>query len=334
MCTVLASRSHVIRTVRAGPGDQKSAMSGGSAEDSPVRVICNPASGGGTYELEAIRAGLRDLKPDWVFTEGRGDAREAARGWRGGLLVVIGGDGTVNEVVDGLGIDGFPKDVTLALLPTGTGNDLAATLEIPADAGRAVEVFRMGRVRALDAARVRSREVGERFFVNTATGGAGAEASGTADDGGLKSRWGRLAYLRVSVGEIRTFEPRKVRLAVDGLRYEVCAVNLAVGNCRHAGGGWPAAPKANPEGGLLDLVVIEEAGLPELLALVPKVLAGMDYLGSEGVFLAQGREIRVESEPPVGLEFNADGELIGRGPAEFTVIPRALKVIVGPGYAP
>ncbi len=309
-------------------------MNGGSVEDSPVRVICNPASGGGTYELEAIRAGLGDLKPDWVFTEGRGDAREAARGWRDGLLVVIGGDGTVNEVVDGLGMAGFPKDVTLALLPTGTGNDLAATLEIPADAGRAMEVFRRGRVRALDAARIRSREVGERFFVNVATGGIGAEASGTADDGGLKSRWGRLAYLRALMQEIRTFEPRKVRLTVDGLRYQVHAVNLAVGNCRYAGGCWPAAPKANPEDGLLDVVVVEEAKLPELLALVPKVLAGADYLGSEGVFFARGREIRVETEPPGGLEFNADGELIGRGPAEFIVIPRTLKVIVGPGYSP
>ena len=75
---------------------------------------------------------LGDRRLDWVRTEHLGDAREAAREWRG-LLVVAGGDGTSNEAVHGIGLAGFPEDVTLALLPTGTGNDLARTLGVPAD---------------------------------------------------------------------------------------------------------------------------------------------------------------------------------------------------------
>ncbi len=307
-------------------------MSGGSVEDSLVRVICNPASGGGTHKLEAIRDGLGGLKPDWVFTEARGDAREAARGWRGGLLVAIGGDGTVNEVVDGLGIDGFPKDVTLALLPTGTGNDLAATLDIPANPDEAEAVIRQSRVRTLDVARVRSEGVGERFFINVASGGLGAEISDATEEE-LKKRWGKLSYLRASLEVARNFDVREITLALDGEERGVRAVNIAVGNCRYAGGGWLAAPKANPEDGLLDVVVIETLGLTEVLALTPAALAKSDYLDKEGVYFARAKEVRVQTQPP-GLEFTADGEVIGDEPAEFTVIPNALKVIVGPNYVP
>ncbi len=111
------------------------------------------------------------------------------------------------------------------------------------------------------------------------------------------------------------------------------AINLAVGNCRYAGGGWPAAPKANPEDGLLDLVVIEDVGLKEILKLTPAALARSNYLDKEGVFFMRAKEIQVETQPP-GLEFTVDGEIIGKEPAEFAVIPRALKLIVGPGYVP
>jgi diacylglycerol kinase (ATP) len=110
-------------------------------------------------------------------------------------------------------------------------------------------------------------------------------------------------------------------------------VNIAVGNCRYAGGGWPAAPRANPEDGLLDLVIIEDVGLKEILALTPTALAKADYLDKEGIFSARAKKIYVETQPG-GLEFNADGELIGDEPADFEVIPHTLKVIVGPDYVP
>ena len=309
-------------------------MRDGSTKGSPVRVICNPASGGGAYEPAFLRTVLEGLEPDWVVTKAFGDAREAAREWRGGLLVVAGGDGTVNEAVNGLGMAGFPGDVTLALLPTGTGNDLAATLKVPADPKRAAEAIRAGRARTLDAARIRSPGVGEVFFANVAVAGAGARVSEAADDEMLKGRWGKLSYLRASLEVARSLETYDVRLTIDGTQHRVRAANLVVGNCRYAGGGWPAAPRANPEDGLLDLVVIEDAGLSEMLTLAPRALARANYQGSEGVFFARGKDLRIETCPPGGLEFNADGELIGCGPAEFAVIPRALKVVVGPGYTP
>ena len=296
-----------------------------------ARVICNPASGGGC-DAGAVREALGDLDIEWIDTESSGDACEAARKWGEGLLIVVGGDGTVNEAVNGLGKAGFPEGVTLAVLPMGTGNDLAATLAIPARIEDAEKVIRENRVRVLDVARVRSEGVGERFFINVATGGFGAETSSLADEE-LKGRWGKLAYLRASLEKARDFEVRDVRVILDDVEYTIRAVNVAVGNCRYAGGGWLAAPRANPEDGLLDLVVIAQVGLKEVLALAPAALAKSDYLDTEGVFYARAKKIRVETRPG-GLEFTADGEVIGDEPVEFEVIPHALKVVAGPDYVP
>jgi diacylglycerol kinase (ATP) len=151
-------------------------------QKSKARVICNPTSGGGAYDPDEIRDELEGLEVDWVQTEGREDAIGAAEEWREGLLIVAGGDGTVNDVVNGLGRAGFPEGVTLGILPAGTGNDLAATLCIPEDPELAEDVIRQKRERKLDVARVRSEGIGERFFINVATGGLGAEISNVNDE--------------------------------------------------------------------------------------------------------------------------------------------------------
>jgi len=301
-------------------------------QKSRARVICNPTSGGGAYDPDEIREELDGMELDWVKTEGPEDAIGAAEEWREGLLLVAGGDGTVNDVVNGLGRAGFPEGVTLGILPAGTGNDLAATLCIPEDPEVAEDVIRQNRMRTLDVARVRSEGVGERFFINVATGGLGAEIS-SVNDKELKKRWGKLSYLRASLEVARNFDVRELSLYLDGEERRVRAVNIAVGNCRYTGGGWPATPKANPEDGLLDVVVIETLGAGELFNLAPALLAESSYLDKEGVLFVRAKEIRVETQPP-GLEFTADGEVIGNEPARFSVLPQTLKVIVGPDYVP
>ena len=301
-------------------------------EKSKARVICNPSSGGGSYDPDEIRDELEGLEVEWVQTEGPEDAIGAAEEWSEGLLVVAGGDGTINDVVNGLGRAGFPEGVTLGILPAGTGNDLAATLCIPEDPDLAKDVILQNRGRWLDVARVRSDGIGERFFINVATGGLGAEIS-DANDEELKRRWGKLSYLRASLEVARNFDVRELMLYIDGEERQVEAVNIAVGNCRYTGGGWPATPKANPEDGLLDVVIIENLGVTDLLNLTPAVLAESDYLDSDGVLFVRAKEIRVDTQPP-GLEFTVDGEVIGNEPAQFSVLPQALKVIVGPDYVP
>jgi diacylglycerol kinase (ATP) len=301
-------------------------------EKSRARVICNPTSGGGSYDPDEIRDELESLEVEWVQTEGPDDAIGAAEEWREGLLIVAGGDGTINDVVNGLGRADFPEGVTLGILPAGTGNDLAATLCIPEDPGLAEDVIRQNRQRRLDVARVRSEGIGERFFINVATGGLGAEIS-DANDEELKKRWGKLSYLRASLEVARDFDVRDLTLYLDGEERRVKAVNIAVGNCRYTGGGWPATPKANPEDGLLDVVVIEALGVADLLKLAPAALSESDYLDSDGVLFVRAKEIRVETQPP-GLEFTVDGEIIGNEPARFSILPQALNVLVGPEYVP
>jgi len=301
-------------------------------EKSKARVICNPSSGGGYYDPDEIREELESLDVEWVQTEGPEDAIGAAEEWREGLLVVAGGDGTVNDVINGLGRAGFPEGVTLGILPAGTGNDLAATLCIPEDPDLAKDVILQNRGRCLDVARVRSEGIGERFFINVATGGLGAEIS-DANDEELKKRWGKLSYLRASLEVARNFDVREITLYLDGEERQVKAVNIAVGNCRYTGGGWPATPKANPEDGLLDVVIIETLGVADLLDLAPAVLEESGYLDRDGVLFVRAKEILVDTQPP-GLEFTADGEVIGNEPAQFSVLPQALKVIVGPDYVP
>src|ERR671912_1706192 len=301
-------------------------------QKSNARVICNPTSGGGVFDPDEIRDELDGMKLDWIQTEGPEDAIGAAEEWSEGLLIVAGGDGTVNDVVNGLGRAGFPEGVTLGILPAGTGNDLAATLCIPEEPELAEDIIRQNRERRLDLARVRSEGIGERYFINVATGGLGAEIS-DANDEELKKRWGKLSYLRASLEVAKDFDVRDLTLYLDGEERQVRAVNIAIGNCRYAGGGWLAAPKANPEDGLLDVVVIETLGVADLLELAPAALAESDYLGSDGVLFVRAKEIRVETQPP-GLEFTADGEIIGNEPARFSILPQALNVLVGPEYVP
>src|ERR671926_1500665 len=119
-----------------------------------ARVICNPASGGRTCGPDQLRKNFSDFELDWIDTESPEDATEAAREWSDGLIIVAGGDGTINDVINGIGMAEFPEGVTLALLPTGTGNDFAATLAIPEQTDEAEAVIREGRVRTLDVARV------------------------------------------------------------------------------------------------------------------------------------------------------------------------------------
>ncbi|HSK82725.1 MAG TPA: diacylglycerol kinase family protein [Rubrobacter sp.] len=301
-------------------------------QKSRARVICNPTSGGGAYNPHEIRDELDGMELDWIETKGPQDAVDAAQHWEEGLLIVAGGDGTVNDVVNGLGRAGFPEGVTLGILPAGTGNDLAATLCIPEEPELAEDIIRQNRERRLDVGRVRSEGIGERFFINVATGGLGAEIS-DANDEELKKRWGKLSYLRASLEVAKDFDVRDLTLYLDGVERQVKAVNIAVGNCRYTGGGWPATPKANPEDGLLDVVVIETLGVADLLELAPAALAESDYLGSDGVLFVRAKEIRLETQPP-GLEFTADGEIIGNEPARFSILPQALNVLVGPKYVP
>ncbi len=236
-------------------------------------------------------------------------------------IVAAGGDGTLNEVVNG--ISAKRSSVRLGLIPLGTGNDFARTLGIPTDIGDAIGVIATGRTRPIDLVRVTSNRV--RYFVNVSAGGF----SGLVDEkltAAMKQSWGPLAYLRSAVATLPQLHAYRTTISFGrGRRLVAQAYNVIIANGRYAGGGTMIAPRASIDDGLLDIILIRERPLAELAVLAAKVALGK-HLSSKAIVFRRAAKVRVKSRP--GMWFNTDGELVGRGPATFEVLPRALQFIV------
>lgn len=295
-------------------------------------VILNPRAGG----AEAIRESLLRAvdRLDGIVireTERAGGARElAASAVAEGFerLVAAGGDGTLNEVLNGLAPD-FDR-VELGLVPAGTGNDLARTLGIPSDPEAAVEVLARGAVRSLDLARLQT-EGEDRWFLNVSAGGFGGEVDEDLR-AEIKEVWGPLSYIRTAFEALAELETYRVRLTFEpgsseAESLEVAAVNVVVANGRYVAGGLHVAPTAAPDDGLLDVVVIRAAPIPRLSLLAPQVALGQ-HLDHELILHRRARSLAVESEP--AMQFNADGELVGATPVRYQVLPGAVRFVAPP----
>ncbi|HUF77934.1 MAG TPA: diacylglycerol kinase family protein [Thermoanaerobaculia bacterium] len=295
-------------------------------------VILNPRAGSAQTILESLRRALDRLDELEIReTDAAGGARAlAARAVEEGFdrLVAAGGDGTLNEVLNGLAPD-FDR-AELGLVPAGTGNDLARTLGIPLDPERAVEVVASGAVRKLDVARLHAGGE-DRWFLNVSAGGF----SGEVDEGlkaEFKESWGPLSYLRTAFEAATELETYDARLTFEpgtsdeeSLRLD--AVNVVVANGRYVGGGLHVAPTAAPDDGLLDVVVIHAAPIARLSLLAPRVAIGA-HLGHELVEHRRARSLEVRSDPP--MPFNADGEPIGSTPVRYQVLPKAVRFLAPP----
>jgi diacylglycerol kinase (ATP) len=295
-----------------------------------TRVIFNPHAGNADTD-DALRAAVA-AEPDADLCtcneagHGLRLARTAsAEGYD--LVVAAGGDGTVNEVVNGLASD-FDK-VALGVVPLGTGNDLARTLAIPEDPSFAFRLALHGHRRPLDLIRVIGAD-NTVYAANVCAGGFTGELDDAMTEE-MKAAWGPLSYLIGTVKALPDLADFETWITWDDAEPErVEALNIVVANGRTAAGGRPAAPLANPEDGLLDVVVVKNCSAPELAALAARALAS-DYLDSEHVIFRRARRLRVESRP--GMWFNVDGELHTNEPVTFEVVPGALRVAVGPSYS-
>lgn len=242
-------------------------------------------------------------------------------------VAVAGGDGTVHAAAAGLLT--ASRSATLAVLPLGTGNDFCRTLAIPLDPLLAADLLSTGEKRAVDAARIDGGP--GRFLINAATGGfSGKVAAEVTSE--LKAAWGPLAYLRGAIGPVADLPTYHLTLRLDdGPPQNFDVLNVVVANARTAAGGFPVAPAANPEDGLLDVVLIHTGDALDLSVVAARLMHG-DYTHDENVSHHLARRVEIASDPP--LPMSLDGERCECERVTFTVVPRALRVLTGPDYRP
>lgn len=286
-------------------------------------IILNP-SAGSIRDLDALTAGLAQL-PDAELrlTNKPGSAARIAKtaiGKGRTTIVAAGGDGTLNEVINGIG-ENF-GDIRVGLLPLGTGNDFGRSISMPVDLEAALDVIRAGETRAVDLVRVTSDEV--RYFVNVSAGGF----SGLVDEKltpEMKKTWGPLAYLRSAAAALPELRAYRTTLALDNEESIMMELyNVVVANGRYVAGGRLIAPEASIDDGLLDVILIPQRPAAEMALMVAQIALGT-HLSSEAVVYRRARKLTVNSKP--GMWFNVDGELVGNEPATFEIVPRALRFI-------
>jgi len=288
-------------------------------------VIFN-GNAGTAGDVDTLRAALARLgRVELRSTNEAGEARTLAQmalAEGADLVVAAGGDGTVNEVVNGL-VGGLGR-ARLGIIPLGTGNDFVRTINIPADMEQAVDVLARGHTRKLDIVRVQSDET--RYFINVANGGfSGLVDEKLTDE--MKASWGPLSYLRGALAALPDLTDYHTFVTFnDEEQHEVAAYNVTIANARYVAKGIPLALRAEPDDGLLDVVIVKAAALSELATLVPQILLG-NHLDSDLVTFRRAHKVAVRSSP--GMWFNVDGELVGNEPSTFEVVPLALEVVVG-----
>ncbi|HVU05302.1 MAG TPA: diacylglycerol kinase family protein [Polyangiaceae bacterium] len=303
-----------------------------------IRVIVNPKAGAGAAgaRLPLITRALeaRGVAYDVVQTGGPGDATVLARRAREDgvtTIAVVGGDGTLNEVVQAyVGADGQPiEGPELALIPAGTGGDFRRALSVPKHPEAAVQRLLAGKAERVDLGVVDltgddGRPV-RRAFVNIASFGVSGKIDRVVN---RSPKWmgGRLAFALGSVRAMSTYRNAKVKVRVDGKDwYEGRVVVVAVANGRYFGGGMHIAPEAVLDDGLFDVVTVGDMSFLESLVVSPSLYRGK-HLAAKRVTSIRGRLVEALPLGPEPVYVDTDGEAPGRLPLAIRVLPGALTV--------
>jgi len=231
------------------------------------------------------------------------------------LVIVGGGDGTLNAAVDTL----VETNLPLGILPLGTANDLARTLKIPNSLPEATKVIANGKVQRIDLG-----EVNGKCFFNVASLGMSVKITQRLTKE-VKRRWGIFAYAFTAVKVIWESRPFSAEIRLPDQSIKVKTVQIAIGNGRYYGGGMAVAPDAMIDDQRLDLYSLEIRHWWEIIPLLPRMRQGR-HINARNVRALQAQEIEIYTRKPRPI--NTDGEITTYTPAYFRVIPKAVTVFV------
>jgi YegS/Rv2252/BmrU family lipid kinase len=298
--------------------------------------LVNPASANGStgrrWPELARRAAAAGLEGDALLSERQGHLAELARegALQGAeLLVVVGGDGSVHEVANGLvGIDD-PPDV--AIVPRGTGWDFVRTFGIPRDIEQAAAIALEGTTRTVDLGRVSYRgwdgADASAVFANVGSAGMSGAIAQRANDT-TKVLGGKASYLWATFAVFSRWQASELEITVDEERRTGRMFDVVVANGRYFGGGMQICPEAQPDDGLFDVLTIGDVTKRDLVLTMPKIYRGT-HLPHPKAELLRGATVTVTSDSPIPIQL--DGEQPGTTPVRFEALPRALRLRVPRG---
>jgi YegS/Rv2252/BmrU family lipid kinase len=303
-----------------------------------MRLVVNPSAAGGRAgrDWPAVEGGLREGIADLevVMTTGAGSATAlVAEAIADGEtdLGIVGGDGSVNEALNGLVRDDALADpgARLTILPVGSGTDYARTLGLPRGLEHAGQILGSSTFRPVDVGRCEFVDFQgkrrTRYFANILEAGSGGEVVDRVNRSS-KPFGGQAAFLMAILVTLLTYRNKSIRVEVDDAVFAEGPMNgVIVANGRYFGSGLLPAPEARLDDGLLDVVIFGDVSLGEALGSMGKLRRG-EHLDHPKVSHTRGESVRASSEERVLAEM--DGELLGTVPMEARLLPRLLPVRV------
>lgn len=301
-------------------------------------AIINLAAGGGKTKkdwpnIEALLL-KHEIRFEACFTDRRLHASIIARnkikeGYS--KIIVVGGDGTMNEVINGVFAQEriHTTEVMLGMISVGTGNDWARMFNIPADYEGAVKTIKEQRTFIQDAGLVTYRKNGKawnRYFINIAGMGFGARVVERSNRMKDKGKSGPLLYFYNIFRSLLSYKSKKAAIEIDGTTYLRKVFSLNVGIGKYNGGGMIQVPHAIADDGLYSITLIKKMGKLNILANVKRLYDGSIVTHSK-VETYMAKSVQIDGSTPLHLE--TDGETLGHGPVSFQIIPKSVRVISG-----
>ncbi|MBV2247211.1 MAG: diacylglycerol kinase family lipid kinase [Lentimicrobium sp.] len=269
-----------------------------------------------------------------IFTEHPNHAVKLARKYvEAGFkkIIVVGGDGTLNEVLNGIFTQKkYPTtDIVLAMIPVGTGNDWGRTFNIPTNYKKAIELIARQKIFIQDVGRVQyiSKDLTkQRHFINMAGLGFDAMVAKRTNKVKREGKSGPFSYLISLFSSLINYNHKKVKIRMDDTQLSADVFTMSVAICRFNGGGMMQAPNAIADDGLFDITVITRLSRLLVIRNVKKLYDG-SFVKMPQVKTFLSKKVEIESDPPMYLE--TDGESLGHTPVSFEIIPLAIQVISG-----